>query len=49
MADTRFVHTELTNARVDPLLADLLDAHHASRADALAEVDALVDQAARSR
>lgn len=45
--DTRFVHTELTNARVDPLLADLLDAHHASRADALTEVDALADEGAR--
>lgn len=46
VADTRFVHTELTNARVDPLLADLLDAHHASSADALAEIDALAGEVA---
>ncbi|TNC42519.1 FMN-dependent NADH-azoreductase [Mumia zhuanghuii] len=41
--DVRFVHTELTNARVDPLLADLLDAHEASRAQARAEVVTLAD------
>ncbi|MGH1562322.1 FMN-dependent NADH-azoreductase [Mumia sp. DW29H23] len=39
--DVRFLRTELTNARVDPLLAELLDAHHASYDAGVADADAL--------
>ena len=42
--DVRFVTSELVNATVDPLLGDLLGTHRASRAAALAEVDALADR-----
>jgi FMN-dependent NADH-azoreductase len=36
-----FVHVELTNALVDPRLADRLDAHEASLAEALARIEEL--------
>lgn len=36
--DVEFVHAELTNALVDPRLADRRDAHEASLAEALAKV-----------
>ncbi|GLW72042.1 FMN-dependent NADH-azoreductase [Kitasatospora phosalacinea] len=41
LTDLEFVHTELTHAPVMPFLAELRDAHEASRTEALARVAAL--------
>lgn len=44
--DVRFVHAELTNARLDPALADLRSTHEASAAAALTEIEAVADELA---
>lgn len=42
--DVRFVHAELTNARLDPALADLRSKHEASVTAALTEIEAIADE-----